>query len=106
MTNAADQECVVVVGLGLLGRGIAGCFLGHGFRVIAIDRSEQQHAEARSQLATMMSELVSLGDFPPRLCEEWMTRYTGAMNFDGIKGCSFVVESVTEDIATKEAVFD
>jgi 3-hydroxybutyryl-CoA dehydrogenase len=106
MTNPADQECIVVVGLGLLGRGIAACFLGHGFRVIAIDRSEQQHAEARAQLATMMNELVSLGGFPARLSQEWSARYTGATNFDGIKGCSFVVESVTEDIATKEAVFD
>jgi 3-hydroxybutyryl-CoA dehydrogenase len=106
MSNPANQECVAVIGLGLLGRGIAACFLAHGFRVIAIDRSEQRHAEARTQLAAMMAELISLGGFPARLSEEWASRYTGAPAFDGIEACTFVVESVTEDIATKEAVFD
>lgn len=106
MNKTSNNECVVVVGLGLLGRGIAACFLAHGFRVIAIDRSAQQHTDARKQLATMMSELVNLGGFPAQLCDEWATRYIGATDFDGIKDCSFVVESVTEDVATKEAVFD
>ena len=92
--------------MGLLGRGIAACFLGHGFHVIAIDRSEELHVEARKQLAVMMDELVELGGFNPQLREEWKTRYTPTTNFDLVKECSFVVESVTEDVVTKEAVFD
>jgi 3-hydroxybutyryl-CoA dehydrogenase len=99
-------ERVAVVGLGLLGRGIAGCFLGHGFHVVAIDRSETQHAEARKQIATIMQELVAFGGFASRLLTEWQERYTAATNFDGVKDCSFVVESVTEDVTAKEAVFD
>lgn len=106
MSHQANIERVAVVGMGLLGRGIAACFLGHGFHVLTIDRSEELHAEARKQLAVMMDELVDLGGFNPKLRDEWKTRYTAATNFDLVKGCSFVVESVTEDVGMKEAVFD
>jgi len=61
----------VVAGLGLLGRGIAACFLGHGFEVVAIDRDEARHGEARKQIAVMVGELVDLGGFPSRLRDEW-----------------------------------
>ncbi|MDB6121854.1 MAG: mmgB [Pedosphaera sp.] len=106
MSDQSNNQRVAVVGLGLLGRGIAACFLGHGFNVVAIDRSQEQHAEARKQLAIMMGELVELGGFNPQVRDEWTTRYTAATDFSSVKDCSFVVESVTEDIATKEAVFD
>lgn len=70
------SECVGVVGLGLLGRGIVDCFRAHGFQVVAVDRSEEQRA-----------------------------RVPGATNdFSQLAGCTFVVESVTEDIATKDDV--
>jgi 3-hydroxybutyryl-CoA dehydrogenase len=106
MSKNSKTECVAVVGLGLLGRGIAACFLAHGFRVIGIDRNAGQHAEAREHLSLMIGELVDLGGFDPKLRDGWSDRYTSAQDFENVKECSFIVESVTEDIATKEAVFD
>ncbi len=106
MSNPANNERIAVIGLGLLGRGIAGCFLAHGFSVVAVDRNAEQQTEARKQLAIMMDELVERAGFPAALREEWTKRYTGVADFAAVKGCAFVVESVTEDIATKEAVFD
>jgi 3-hydroxybutyryl-CoA dehydrogenase len=106
MSTTSNSECVAVVGLGLLGRGIVACFLAHGFRVIGIDRSATQHAEACQQLGVMMGELVELGGFAPTLKDEWQTGYIAAQDFENVKECSFIVESVTEDIAAKEAVFD
>ena len=52
------------------------------------------------------SVLVELGGFDSKLKDEWHTRYTAAEHFENVKECSFIVESVTEDIAAKEAVFD
>jgi 3-hydroxybutyryl-CoA dehydrogenase len=106
MSSRSNSECVAVVGLGLLGRGIAACFLAHGFRVIGIERTAGQHDEARQQLALMMGELIEFGGFDKKLRDEWQTRYTAAQDFESVKECSFIVESVTEDIAAKEAVFD
>lgn len=78
-----------VVGLGLLGRGIAACFLQHGFHVVAVDLTEAQHEQARSEIARL------LGGFPS-------DRYTAATDFASLTGCEFIVESVTEDAGTKD----
>ena len=106
MTHLTKPECVAVVGLGLLGRGIAACFLSRGFAVVAVDRSAKQHATAREQISRMIGELIDLGGFDGSLREEWSARYTPATGFELLKDCSFVVESVTEDPATKDAVLN
>lgn len=70
------SERVGVVGLGLLGRGIAACFAKHGFHVVAVDRS----AEQRARVPGATDDFAQLAD------------------------CTFVVESVTEDTSTKDDV--
>lgn len=101
-----STERVAVIGLGLLGRGIAACFVARGFEVVAIERTDAQHAEARHEVATMMAELVELGGFAPRLLDDWSERYIAATTTESARGCSFVVESVTEDERLKCEVFD
>lgn len=81
------SEHVGVIGLGLLGRGIAACFLKHGFHVVAVDRGEEQHARARSEIERM------LGHLP---------KYTEATDYASLADCTFIVESVTEDMRAKE----
>ncbi len=93
-----NANCVAVIGLGLLGRGIAACFLNAGFEVVAVDNSETQHDTARAQIGRMMEEL---GKGP-----EWPTRYHPTRAFASLRDCAFVVESVSEDLATKHAVMD
>jgi 3-hydroxybutyryl-CoA dehydrogenase len=99
-------ERVGVVGLGLLGRGIAACFLGHGFEVVAFARNERRHAEARPQITQMIGELVDQAGFDARLRTDWAARYLPATDLAALRGCSFVVESVVEDLATKREVYD
>lgn len=106
MSSQTTERKVAIVGLGLLGRGIAACFLAHGFRVVAIDQEKARHAEAREQIAFMIGELVEFASFPATLWSEWETRYHPDTTFDAVKDCCFVVESVTESIAAKEAVYD
>ena len=99
-------ETVGVAGLGLLGRGIAACFLGHGFRVIAFTRSESTHAEARRYIAQAIGELVERAGFPPRLTDEWLHRYTPVQSCDTMSECDLVIESVIEDADAKRRIFD
>jgi 3-hydroxybutyryl-CoA dehydrogenase len=103
ITNA---QRVGVVGLGLLGRGIAACFLGHGFEVVAFARSDQRQAEARLQIERMIGELIDQAGFDPRLRTDWPSRYLPATDLAALSGCSFVVESVVEDLAAKREVYD
>ena len=97
---------MAVVGLGLLGRGIAACFLGHGFKVVALARDQRAHDEARKHIESMISELVEFAGFDPALRSDWSARYLPTTDYTALAECSFVVESVLEDIATKQTVFD
>ncbi|WP_406698989.1 3-hydroxyacyl-CoA dehydrogenase family protein [Singulisphaera sp. Ch08] len=101
-----DAERVGVVGLGLLGQGIAACFVAHGFTVVAVDRTDEQHAAARQGIEQAIEELVARAGFDPDLRQAWSSRYLPAVNFENLQACSFVVESVTEEAMTKEQVFD
>jgi 3-hydroxybutyryl-CoA dehydrogenase len=90
-----NHEQVGVVGLGLLGRGIAACFLRQGFGVVGLTPTEAEHASARSEIAKMMASI-----------DDWERRFEAVTDFERLEKCTFVVESVPEDLATKLAVLD
>ncbi|MBL9215381.1 MAG: 3-hydroxyacyl-CoA dehydrogenase family protein [Opitutaceae bacterium] len=101
-SSRARPEVIGLVGLGLLGRGIAACFLAHGFTVVAVDRSPRQRAVARRAIGQAIDDLVRQRGFPAGLRRSWPARYRASDDFRPLAGCDFVVESVTEDPAAKE----
>ncbi|MEI6464618.1 MAG: 3-hydroxyacyl-CoA dehydrogenase family protein [Verrucomicrobiota bacterium] len=103
MTPEAESTSVAVVGQGLLGRSIAACFIGHGFSVVAIDRSDQTLTAARAAIAPMIDDLIERRGAPASLRSSWATRYLASTDFSRLRGCTFVVESVTEDATAKSA---
>jgi 3-hydroxybutyryl-CoA dehydrogenase len=106
MSGQVTDKKVAVAGLGLLGRGIAACFLAHGFRVVAIDQDKARLAAARDEIALMIGELITPGGFPESLRAEWEARFLPQTVFAAASDCCFVVESVTESVAVKEVVYD
>ncbi len=101
-----DIKTVGVAGLGLLGRGIAACLLGHGFRVVAFTRREATHDEARNYIDRAIHDLVERAGFPEELLQEWAERYEPVTSLEPMADCQFVIESVIEDMDTKQEVFD
>lgn len=101
-----DAECVGVVGLGLLGQGIAACFVAHGFTVVAVEQTDERLAAARQRVGQAIEELVDRAGFDPELGRTWSSRYSATTTLESLHACSFVVESVTEAVMTKEQVFD
>ncbi len=97
---------VGVIGLGLLGRGIAACLVGHGFHVIAFTRREATHKEARQYIARAIGDLVERAGFASELLHEWEDRYQPVTLLEPMAGCDFVIESVIEDMGSKQEVFD
>lgn len=99
-----DRSTIGVVGLGLLGRDIVTCLAAHGHRVVAVDAA----AEARDPLAAHveagLAELrshgyaVAEGPVADRLA-------VGATVAD-LAGAGIVIESITEDLEKKQALFD
>ncbi len=101
-----DIETIGVAGLGLLGRGIAACLLGHGFRVIAFTRRDTTHGEARAYIARAIDDLVERAGFAPELSQQWTERYEAVSSLEPLAGSDFVIETVIEDVETKNEVFD
>jgi 3-hydroxybutyryl-CoA dehydrogenase len=99
-------ETVGVVGLGLLGRGIAACLLGHGLRVLGFARDAEEHAEARRHIEQAIHELVDRAGFDSRLRESWERNFTPITSYEPLANCDFVIESVSEDLAIKRAVHE
>ena len=101
-----DIQTIGVAGLGLLGRGIAACFLGHGFRVVGFTRRESTHEEARRYIARAIQDLIEQLDFPASLAPEWPGRYAAVDSLAQFGRCDFVIESIVEDMAAKQQAFD
>ncbi|MCA8985860.1 MAG: 3-hydroxyacyl-CoA dehydrogenase family protein [Planctomycetaceae bacterium] len=101
------QQCPVgVVGLGLLGRGIAVSLLSSGFPVVGVTRTEEEIAAALPPMEAMIEELVEMKCVPAELREGWRSRFLVSTDLSRLKPCRLVIESVTEDLAVKQDVFD
>ncbi len=101
-----QPQTIGVVGLGLLGRGIAACLLSHGLRVVACDLDPRTREDARAHIAHAIEELVRRGGMPASLLTAWPANYTETASVPDLAGCDFVIESIFEDLDAKRAVFD
>lgn len=97
---------IAIVGLGLLGRGIATCLLGYGFRVVGCDRSAKSHEVANEYIQRGLEEMVKFAGVPAELARSWRDRYRDSRSFSDWPACDFVIESIDEDLAAKQNVFD
>jgi 3-hydroxybutyryl-CoA dehydrogenase len=106
MKRRRRRQTIGIVGLGLLGRGIAACLLSRRMRVIAHTIDGESFNPARKHISKAIGELVERGGFPPSLPEMWRKNYVEASSMAELAGCDFVIESVVEDLQTKQKVFD
>jgi len=101
-----SPDIVGVAGLGFLGRGIVACLAAYGRRVIAYGRSAQSHRETVQYANRAMQELVAYAGFPTDLPDVWQDRVQFVDQVAPLGEAQFVIESVTEDVAVKSALFD
>jgi 3-hydroxybutyryl-CoA dehydrogenase len=101
-----SHNVVAVVGLGLLGRGIATCLLNNGYHVIGCDQSPETLAAARCTIAEFIGELASRPGADASIRDSWPSLYTDTLDIAEIAPVSFIIESVTEDPAIKQSMFD
>lgn len=95
-----------LVGLGLMGRGIASCLLAHGYTVIGVDSSPRHLRRATTQLERVMAEIQERKLDPARRLRGWQNRITVTREIDHLKNCWMVVESIPEDLEQKLALYD
>ena len=101
-----DIQTIGVAGLGLLGRGIAACLLGHGFRVVGFTRRQSTHDSARAYIAQAIRDLIDRAGFAAELIHQWPERYVPVESVEEFGECDFVIETVIEDTEAKREIFD
>ncbi len=104
---AYGARTIGIVGLGFLGRGIAACLLAHEFRVVGCTTGERDTFErARTYISDAIAELIERAGYRAGLASDWQDRFVEAQSFSEFADCGFVIESVPEDLAVKQNVFD
>lgn len=99
----AAEIPVGVVGLGLMGTSIMACLLAAGHPVIGITRSLSRRRNTRRHLQSLLREMKRqnlLSADPERVVKNLRI----GEEYEGLRGCQVVIETVLEDIPVKHGV--
>lgn len=94
-----------VLGLGLLGRGIAACMLAHGANVRVYSHNSAEYGPAESAIATALDDLHSRSLLGDELHANWRERIHWAQAVYALSDCDFLIESITESLEAKRTVY-
>jgi 3-hydroxybutyryl-CoA dehydrogenase len=98
-------EPVGLIGLGLMGRGIAACLLAHGVQVVAYNRTAKRARQSIPHIEEALDGLVRRKAIPRGRVRDWRQRFTLVDSVAGLAPCRFVIESVKEDLALKRRLY-
>lgn len=108
MTNSKTFPAgapVGLIGLGLMGQGIASCLLARGFHVVAYNRTASRAQASLRHIGHALSELARRKVVPRSAVADWKKRYQLTDSIEGLRDCFFVVETVKEDLALKHEIY-
>jgi len=101
-----DSAPVGLIGLGLMGQGIASCLLAYGFRVIGYNRTASRAKASIGHIARVLQEMRRRGLVSARAIHDWRERYQLVATIEELSLCGFVVESVKEDLGLKRTIYE
>tara|TARA_R110002110_G_C13470525_1_gene720988 strand:+ start:106991 stop:107896 length:906 start_codon:yes stop_codon:yes gene_type:complete len=96
---------VVVVGSGLMGTGIAHAFVSRGFKTLLVDTNDKALAQALSGIEDILDAGVKLGKVAAADASSAKLRLSTSTSLaDATADASLLVETVSENLAVKQAV--
>jgi 3-hydroxybutyryl-CoA dehydrogenase len=98
-------ERVGVVGLGFMGRGIATSLLAHGFEVVALERDTTRCLEATQYIDQAFKDMLTHGILGPLAPSDWRCQFQPTQNIASLHDCTFVIESIQEDLSAKVPLY-
>ena len=96
---------VGVVGVGIMGAGIAQVASQAGYQVIAREINEELLKKGLASINSFLSKSVEKGRLSQQDKDAVMGRIQGTLNLADFKDCDFVIEAVMENLELKRKVF-
>ncbi len=94
-----------LVGLGLMGQGIATSLIAAGFRVTAYSRTAAREGETKEHIRKSLDKLVREDILKPSTVEGWEKRFKYVPEIEPLGDCEFIVETVGESLDLKRKIY-
>jgi 3-hydroxybutyryl-CoA dehydrogenase len=94
-----------VVGAGIMGAGIAECAARSGHEVVLRSRRPEASGAGLATLERSLAKRVEQGKMPPEERLTILSRVTATSDLEELAGCDLVIESIVEDLAAKQHLF-
>ena len=104
MTDGAART-IGVIGSGIMAAGIAEVAARGGIRAIVRARSESSAAAALKQITGGLARQVDKGKLEASERDRILANISTTVELTGLADCDIVIESVVEDLATKQQLF-
>ncbi len=100
-----DVRAVGIVGLGLMGAGIAVATLIAGYRVIGLEQTAEAAAAGRERIAGMLDKAVQSGRLTAEVRDDRLAHLTVTADAGEVAFADLVIEAVFDDLAVKTELF-
>ena len=100
------MERIGIVGTGTMASGIAQQAAQSGFDVVLRGRSQASLDGCTALVGKNIGRLVAKEKITQAVADETLGRIEGTLALEDLKGCDFVIESVAEDLAIKQELFE
>ncbi len=100
-----EFSSVGVVGLGTMGAGIAEVFARNGFKVVGVERDDEQLARGRAHVEHSTGRAVARGKLSEEEQRALVDRIAFTTSMAEVADCDLVVEAVVERLELKRQVF-
>ncbi len=100
-----DFKKILVVGAGVMGRGIAQVFASRGYEVLLMDISKELAKKGVENIEKSLNHAVEKGKIEASMKMEIIGKITPTSDWSRAAEADFVVEAVFEDLEVKKEVF-
>jgi 3-hydroxybutyryl-CoA dehydrogenase len=111
--GASGIEKIGVIGIGLMGSGIAQVSAAYGFDTVVTDMSDELVKRGMARIEDSLSKLTasyerSTGQrgMSPEQRDATLAKLRGTSNLQDLLGCGLIIEAVTENYAVKAALYE
>lgn len=101
-----ESEPIGIIGLGVMGGGIAQFFAEHDRQVLAWDVDAAAVERGMSGIRKRLEKSAKKGTIAPKRAAEVLARITPLDTLDNIAHAGLLIEAVVESFAAKRALFD